>query len=475
MNFVLRSFAGYVVLIALAAFFGYRIAVNELKPAMRQAVEELLVDTANLLAEVASPDVAAGHGGNGALAQAVSRFQQRQFSARIYGVPKTQPNLRVYLTDATGKVTFDSEAGNVGKDFSSWNDVRRTLAGEYGARATRADPGKAVTSVMHVAAPVFLGQHLGGVVSVGKSSLSFEPFIERSQAKMVELGSVLVAAALALALALSWWMSRDLSRLSQYARDVSVGKRVGAPRYRRGELATLSAALERMRDELEGKAHVEAFAQQLTHELKSPLSAIRGAAELLNEEMPAAERARFIGNIRAEGERMQAIVERILNLAVIEHRQALQDVQAVALRDLVEELLRARQTVLSAKRIVANNQIGAHVTVRGERFLLQQALANLLDNAVAFSPPGTQVSVSHSQAGGEHHIRVRDQGPGLPEFARARLFERFFSLPRPDTGAKSTGLGLTMVREIAQLHQGSISVDNYAGGGVEALLRLPAS
>lgn len=474
MNFVLRSFAGYVLLIALAALFGYRIAVSELKPAMRQAVEELLVDCANVLAEVAAPDVASGRTGNGTLAQAVQRFRQRQFNAHIYGVPKTQPDLRVYVTDAAGIVMFDSEPENIGKNFANWNDVQRTLKGEYGARATRTDASNPVSSVMYVAAPVRHEQSMTGVLSVGKSSASFEPFVARSQAQLLEFGGVLVAAALTLALALSWWMSRDLHRLSRYALDVSAGKRVAAPRYRRGELATLSRALEQMREELAGKAHVEKFAQLLTHELKSPLSAIRGAAELLDEDMPAADRARFVGNIRTEGERMQAIVERILNLAVIEHRQSLQEVAPIALSALVEELLSARAAELQRKKLTPENLIDSRVRVSGERFLLQQALANLLDNAIAFSPVGGRLRVAHEQVDHEHRIRVRDAGPGLPEFARARLFERFFSLPRPDTGQKSTGLGLALVREIAQLHRGRISVANHAEGGVEAVLTLPA-
>lgn len=473
MNFVLRSFAGYVLLIALAALFGYRIAVNELKPAMRQAVEELLVDCANVLAEMAAPDLAAGRAAEGAFAQAVQRFEQRQFNARIYGVPKTQPDLRIYITDKAGTVLFDSEPENIGMDFGHWNDVRRTLRGEYGARATRAEAGNPVSSVMYVAAPIGQAQSLRGVLSLGKSSASFEPFVARSRTQLLELGGVLVAAALTLALALSWWMSRDLRRLSQYARDVSVGRRVSVPRYRRGELATLSGALEKMREELEGRAHVEKFAQLLTHELKSPLSAIRGAAELLNEDMPVSDRARFVGNIRNESERMQSIVERILNLAVIEHRQSLQDVTSIDLHELVAELIAARGAELQRKGLVVENCVAAAVRVRGERFLLRQAMANLLDNAIAFSPSAGHITIAHQLSENQHYLRVRDQGAGVPEFAQARLFERFFSLPRPDTGQKSSGLGLALVNEIAQLHRGSISVTNHRDGGVEAVLILP--
>ena len=492
MNFVLRPFAGYLLLIALAAVFGQRLAEGELKPAMRRAVEELLVDSANLLAEVAATPPATSsmavstpsstpHDPSMArdeatqLAAAYARFEARQFDARIYEVRKVRPDLRLYLTDARGRVVFDSVPANIGADFSRWNDVRRTLDGRYGARASRTDPANPATSVLYVAAPVYRDGRIDGVLTLGKSSLTFEPFIEHARAGILRAGGALVLAAIAIALALSWWISHDLRRLSQYARDASAGRRVVAPRFRGGELATLSNALSGMREELEGKAHVERLAQLLTHELKSPLAAIAGAAELLDEDMPIDDRRRFVGNIRAQTSHMQALVERLAQLAVLEHRRTLTEPAPVRLRELVEATLASRRDALQARGLRVQVDIATDATLVGERVLLQLALASLLDNAIAFSPQDGSIEVSHariaSAAGNIDEVIVRDHGTGIPAYAEDRLFERFYSLPRPDTGVKSTGLGLPLVREVAALHGGTVTVANHPDGGAEARLR----
>jgi two-component system sensor histidine kinase CreC len=85
------------------------------------------------------------------------------------------------------------------------------------------------------------------------------------------------------------------------------------------------------------------------------------------------------------------------------------------------------------------------------------------------------VTIGGSPAGRDVELRVSDRGPGIPDFAMDRAFEKFYSLRRPDTGKKSTGLGLSFVREIAQLHRGSVALANRSEGGVTATLRLPAS
>lgn len=470
MNFLLRIFAGYALLIALGAYLGLRLFTNELKPSVRQSVEELLVDNANLFAELVDPaDLGAD-----AFAAAVERFKARHFSALIYGLPKDEPDLRVYVTDQRGIVRFDSNGVDLGEDYSSWRDVALTLRGEYGARSTRDDPADPLTATLYVAAPIKRAGEVIGVVTVGKSSASFEPFIERSRRQVVEAGGILIAVALGIALLFSYWMARDVRRLSRFAADVSAGKRVAPPRYwRGGELAALSAALEKMRAALEGKAHVEKFAQLLTHELKSPLAAIRGAAELLEEEVPAQDRERFVQNIKAESARMGQIVERILNLAVIEHRRELQDVTSVSLLGLVEQACRAQQTRIDAKQLKVTVRVASDAAVEGERFLLEQAVANLVDNAVAFTPGGGQIEIDCTSDEHAQRLRIRDSGAGIPGFAQERLFERFFSMPRPDGGGKSTGLGLALVREVAELHGGAVSLHNHAGGGASAELVLP--
>ena len=111
--------------------------------------------------------------------------------------------------------------------------------------------------------------------------------------------------------------------------------------------------------------------------------------------------------------------------------------------------------------------------VAADEYLLEKAVVNLLQNAIAFAPAKGKVSATLQEQRDSIVLRVEDDGPGIPDFAQARMFERFFSLPRPDTGKKSSGLGLALVREIATLHRGSIELRNGASGGAIAELVLP--
>ncbi len=113
--------------------------------------------------------------------------------------------------------------------------------------------------------------------------------------------------------------------------------------------------------------------------------------------------------------------------------------------------------------------------VEGDAFLLRQALGNLIDNALAFSPKGGQVRIGARRDGERIAIEVCDHGPGVPDYARDRVFERFYSLARPDGGSRSSGLGLSFVAEVAALHGGEATLRNIEGGGALATLSLPAA
>jgi len=110
----------------------------------------------------------------------------------------------------------------------------------------------------------------------------------------------------------------------------------------------------------------------------------------------------------------------------------------------------------------------------GDPFLLHQAIANLLQNAIDFSPEGGRLGLDVLVEGDDVLFTVQDEGPGIPAYATGKVFDKFYSLRRPDTGKKSTGLGLTLVREVASLHHGEILLENLPEAGLRATLRLPA-
>ena len=180
--------------------------------------------------------------------------------------------------------------------------------------------------------------------------------------------------------------------------------------------------------------------------MKSPLSAIRGAAELLQEGIPPQQQARFIANIRTEAERIARIVDRMLELARLENRREKPDMEPVELDAMVRTVAESHEPLLASKKLKMEIVAPDRLILNGNAFLLYQALENLVHNAIDFSPTGGTVKVEGTADRDRLTISVTDEGPGIPDYALDRIFERFYSLGRPDTGRKSTGLGLNLVR-----------------------------
>ena len=325
---------------------------------------------------------------------------------------------------------------------------------------------------MHVGAPIRDNGQIIGVVTVAKPNSSLQPYVDRTERRLLFYGAGLIGLGLLFGALLSWWLSRALHRLTGYAQAVSEGRRVEVPHYRGGELEQLANAVEQMRTQLEGKAYVERYVHTLTHELKSPLAAIRGAAELLQGDMPPVQRLRFVGNIDSESARMQQLIERLLNLAQVEQRQGLEERVAVPLTVLVDELLQGQAARIEGKQLRIEQTIAADLLLIGEPFLLRQALGNLLENALDFTPVEGLLRFSAERVGEQIEFRLFNETAPIPDYALPRLTERFYSLPRPDSGRKSTGLGLNFVEEVVKLHGGSMQIRNVENG-VEVILRLP--
>ncbi|MDO9166124.1 MAG: two-component system sensor histidine kinase CreC, partial [Rhodoferax sp.] len=323
------------------------------------------------------------------------------------------------------------------------------------------------------------GERIIGVLTVARPNHTLEPYIQRSRDRILHWSWGLLGFSLAIGLLFTWWMASSLSRLRGYANAVARGERAELPRMGRlsgnTEFSDLAQAVERMRLKLEDKAYVENYVHTLTHELKSPLAAIRGAAELLQEPLPEAERERFAANIERQTERLQQLIDRLLALADVEQMRQLRDVEDVDLSALTREALHTLEPRLRLKNLGVRDELGEAITVRGNRFLIAQALHNLLDNAIDFSPAGGELALRLVREGAWVQWSLRDQGPGVPDYAIGRIFERFYSLPRSDAQDKSSGLGLCLVKEVSDLHGGEIRVENVSDPrGCLATWRLPA-
>ena len=474
-----RIFIGILVAYALGvAFLMYR-QLGDIDPRYRESAEDSLVDTAQLMAALVEHASADGVLHVESLEPVFRSLYARRFSADIYGIEKTRVELRMTVVDRNGTVLFDSQAAALGTDHSRWHDVYLALRGRYGARTTPDIEGDARTSVMYVAvpirdtAPAGAGQIIGAV-SVGKPVQSFGQFVEAARRKTLQLGATSVVAVLLLVVILSVWLVRPFGVIADYLRYVRAQRSFSLPRLGRRAVGAIGAAYDEMRDALAGGDYVADYVQTMTHEVKGPLSAIRGAAELLQEPMAGADRARFLANIVREGERIQELVDRMMELTALESRKSLDRAAPVAIRNLVAEIAESRAPAAEARGLALQVLAGnADPVVEGDAFLLHRAVANLVDNALDFSPAGATVTIEVAGHGRSCDVVVRDAGPGIPQFAEGKVFEKFYSLARPATAKKSTGLGLSFVKEIAELHRGRVTLKNAVAGGAVATLSLP--
>ena len=469
-----RIFTGILLIYALGiAFMLYRI-MDDIDPRYRESAEESLVETSQLLASLAEQEVRAGAIDTARLAPLFKALYARQFDAQIYSLRKNRVELRAYVTDGAGRVLFDSLGKSAGADFSRWRDVRLTLRGGYGARATRDVKEDPSSSVMYVAAPIRWNGQIIGVASVGKPVTSFGQFVSAARKKTLYVGLISALAVLLLAIIVSVWLVRPFGLTADYVRYVRAQRSLNLPRLGRRALGVIGAAYNEMRDSLAGRNYVADYVQTLTHEVKSPLSAIRGAAELLQEpDMPQAEREHFLANITREAGRIQEMVDRMMELTALETRRSLDNARPVALKPLLDELAGGARGAARLRNIAIEVDAPQDALVEGDAFLLRRAVSNLLDNALDFSPDGGRVTLALQPGARTVRVQVRDWGPGIPDYAQDKVFEKFYSLARPHSRKKSTGLGLAFVKEIAALHDGRIELNNAPDGGALATLSLP--
>lgn len=474
MKFGIKMLLCYSIIVGVCFYSPVTSVMEDLRTRYLEGVEDPLVDYAQILSVMASTQLASGTFDAEKWYETFDGAYARNFNAAIYNFEKKSVDLRVYITDATGHIIFDSEnRKNIGQDYSRWRDVSRTLKGGYGARTTQKDPDDPTSSVLYVAAPIRFDGKIQGVLTVAKPTTNINNFLQQARPQISRNVSIAAGIAVLLGLAASVWLTRPIKRLTRYAGDINAGKRVAFPKLDKTEIGQMGAAFEKMQEALEGRKYVANYVQSLTHEIKSPLSAIKGAAELLEEDMPKEKRTKFMENIRSEAERIQSIINRMLELAALENQKRLTKMEPVSFAALARTALESKSPMLAKKRIRTSVDIPENAVTNGDAFLIFQVISNLIQNAVDFSPEKSSVELSCRISHGVLKFVVRDQGTGIPEYAENKVFEKFFSLERPDTGKKSTGLGLNFVRAVAHLHQGEIRLENRKHGGAKATLSLP--
>ncbi|MFC5049030.1 two-component system sensor histidine kinase CreC [Rubritalea spongiae] len=474
---ITRSVTVLVAAVTLFGFYSlYKNLTNELENQTFQATEEVLVEAVHLFAAHVETHLESINTLNhSSLEKAFSKAKLHTFKAEIHGFEKTKIGLNFYLTGADGIILFDSGKPNrIGKDFSHFNDVHLALQDKYATRSTRETHDDSKSSILYVASPIKNAEgKILGVLSLYKPQNDVLPFIAKRHRNIL-LSLAVIGSGIALfIIAVFIWLFRPLGKLTEYARAINRGER---PRYpnlgKSREANTLGRALRDMRASLDGRRYMEHYTQMLTHELKSPLAAVQGAAELLEEDMPAEQRNKFLSNIRKETKRSTEIIDGLLKLSRLEAEDELHQLHPIRIAPLFTQLHKLTRARFEAKKLNLEINCPPELEIMGDEMMLETAIANLLENAIEFSPQNGTITLSAETSGNQAKITLLDQGPGLAVFVKERAFEHFFSLRENEKGS---GLGLVFVKEVAELHSGEITLENHPSGGAIATLTLPLS
>ena len=383
------------------------------------------------------------------------------------------------VLDASGRVVVSEGDRLTRRPLLHGVDLRRVLGGgTFIGSVHRGSPDRHVR--MFAQPTTRLGRRQAVVVV--ESLASVDAAVHRALILLL-LGS---AAALALVAAGGWWIARKA--LEPVARMTSRADRIGIhdlseripPPEVRDELGDLARTLNAMLDRLErGVEARERLVADASHELRSPLAAMRSEIEVsLRQDRLSASARAVLGSVLDEVIRMSRTVNDLLTLARVDAGQLDLSLGAHDLRELAAEGVRLRRAAAEAAdvELVAD---GESVELAVDRNRFGQLIGNLVDNAIRFAPPGTEVHVTSWRDGDRAGIRVSDAGPGVPEDARERIFERFTRQDAARSRSGGAGLGLAICQEIARAHGGRIWVEGREPQGstfvVELPLRRPAA
>ncbi len=423
-------------------------------PQAKRVVEDSLVDTSRLLAVMLSADTVRAVAGDGTafigLQNALDDIITTAHTPAWYD-KKSKSQYHLYITDNHGIVLYDSLGESVGQDFSQWNDIYLTLKGHYGARSSKRSTDD--YSVMYVASPIYANHQLIGVVSVGKSVLSLMPYISTAKHEFLKIIMQSMLFSLILAALIAAWLRHSIQRINRYTQSLG---QMSRPHFYLGrELNELTHGIHTMQTAIENKAYVTDYVHTLTHELKSPLTAIRASSEILLEPVDDDERQHFAALIQAQSMRMGSLIDKLLTLAKTEQPDFRLEKTLVDIRPL---LIQSLNTQLASREQAHDNPLKwaiiGNAMLSADAFWLQQAIDNLINNALRHATSFVLIVIQARQI-----MIINDSAP-LPDYVLTRAFERYFS--RHDvTGknaTKGTGLGLPLVASIMAAHGGTATL-----------------
>ena len=445
-TFVIMFFVGFAVLNAIK-----RLSIN--------TIEQQLIGQSDLAELYISQLHALQNEGSGELSDETAQYVIGRLGLVFENVRLYDNNLRLLAT------SIDTEIGIT--DAENTEILSAAAKGDY-AYLVR-------NSTAYFASPInFEGNTIGILEFIYPMSL-LESLLS-GVANILFIGAFIFAVLMTLiSIYIASKLTKPINKLAAAANNYA--NRIFTPVKIKGsdEISLLSRSFNAMGIQLQDYIQRQKqFVSNVSHELRTPLTAIKGYSELLAGEIgdrPDLKKAVF--HLKKESDRLAKLVEEVLTLSRLETGREEFHLDRLNLSDLIKEttekmLLRAQKYEI---KIVSD--IKPEVYVRGDQEKLVQVIVNLLDNAFKYSPPGATVRVSLYKEKDEAILTVVDQGIGIPEEDRSKVFDRFYRAENA-RGISGTGLGLSIVKHIVDAHSGSIELTEGVEGGTAAIVRIPA-
>ena len=449
-----------------------------------ESAKSVMVEVSSLMSRVASQNNKDGEIDLETFETLIVNYLRSQRNTIDSNAPQKLENLAIYVTDKDGLLVLDSRGLALGTDMRDADEVESALSGITDSTSviteTVAGTKKARGAVieyflksrfLNASNPIYSnnGEIIGSVVVVA-------PLIDlMGESYLVRFIFYIFVISLLFGFLGSYRISRNINRVQKYTSNLFSGEDVLMPDLN-NQFNKLARTIKDARADVELKDDVEQYIDTLAHELRTPITGIQLTAENLLSPMSDAQRKRFVENILESNKHMELLVNRLLDLSRIERREMLKNVETLNIKEVINTVLKApsRVKTLSDKDLKIDIQISSKATLKAEKILLEQAIGNIINNALDFSPSAGTISIKSSQTNAAISIIVLDDGPGIPPHVINKLFTRFFSVSRPDTGVRGNGLGLRFVRKIMKLHGGEVSLQNrFIQQGAEAKLRFP--
>lgn len=272
-----------------------------------------------------------------------------------------------------------------------------------------------------------------------------------------------LAANLVMLSLLAWWLARSISRIRQYAEAMAANRTTPQPQFGDSYFYRLVHAISHLRNELNHRQRIENYVLGLTHELKTPLTAQHAALEMLQESKLTTEQQQLVNRIVRNMQRQQQLITHLLELARLENCDTLQVCKNIDLTVLIQQATHDCKSACYAKNLTFRLPENEKYSLQGDPILLRQAVDNLLYNALDFANKNSEIRIQFTTSPNQLCLHIDNLGDPIPDYALAKIPQRFYSLPRAN-GRRSSGLGLSFVSEIMRLHNGFFRLHNQENG-----------